>query len=95
MDGRVKHNMRDKILDIFKNKINGRKKGFLSIIYVIMILGAVVIMTGVFTVYQHQLIVRNFEAAADLAAVESLRQHIDEAALRNEDLLVKPEKWIV
>lgn len=92
MDGRVRHNMRDKILDIFKNKINGRKKGFLSIIYVIMILGAVVIMTGVFTVYQHQLIVRNFEAAADLAAVESLRQHIDEAALRNEDLLVKPEK---
>lgn len=80
------------LLQLLKSKITRKKQGVVSILYVIMILGAIVILTGVFTVYQHQLIIRNFEAAADLAAVEALRQNIDEASLRNEDLLVKPEK---
>ena len=47
-----------------------KKKGFISIIYVMLLLGGIIILTGIFTTYQHQLIIRNLEAAADLAAVE-------------------------
>lgn len=72
-------------------KTDYKKNGFISIVYVVMILGAIIILMSIFTIYQHQLIIRNFEAAADLAAVESLRQQIDEAALRNEVLQVKEE----
>ena len=71
-----------------------RKKGAISIIYIFLIIGAIVVIGGVMTTYQHQLIVRNFEAAADLAAVESVRKVIDEAALRNENLEIKPEKMV-
>ena len=75
-----------------REKLNKKKKGFISIVYVVMLLGAIVVLGGVLTVYQHQLIVRNFEAAADLAAVESLRQAIDEPSLRNEVLAIKEDK---
>lgn len=69
-----------------------KKKGFISIIYVMLLLGGIIILTGIFTTYQHQLIIRNLEAAADLAAVESVRKVVDEADLRNEKLLIKDDK---
>ncbi len=86
MDGRKKQEV--------EIKLKRKKKGAISIIYIFLIIGAIVVIGGVMTTYQHQLIVRNFEAAADLAAVESVRKVVDEAALRNEKLEIKPEKMV-
>lgn len=69
-----------------------KKKGFISIVSVLLCLGAIVILMGIITTYEHQLIIRNLEAVADLAAVESVREVIDENSLRNEVLEVKADK---
>ncbi|WP_373262072.1 hypothetical protein [Hungatella hathewayi] len=79
------------MLNSIKQMLSKKKKGAISIISVLLSLGAVVILIGIITTYEHQLIVRNLEAVADLAAVESLRKVIDENSLRNEKLEIKPE----
>lgn len=89
MDGKV--NNGDNMLRLVKNKMKERKKGAISIITVLLSLGAVIILIGIITTYEHQMIIRNFEAVSDLAAVESLRKYMDENALRNEKLVVKEE----
>ena len=71
--------------------INNKKKGALSIPFVIVCLIMVVLFTTVLTEFQHRLIIRNIEATADLAAVEALRAYIDEDALRDENLQIKEE----
>ena len=70
---------------------NNKKKGVLSIQFVIVCLVMVVLFSTVLTEFQHQLIIRNIEATADLAAVESLRAYIDEEQLRDESLSIKEE----
>ena len=79
------------------NKLNksphivGKKKGVLSIQFVIVCLVMVILFSTVLTEFQHHLIIRNLEATADLAAVESLRAYIDEEQLRDETLTIKEE----
>lgn len=63
-----------------------KKKGMLSLLFVITCLAMVVIFTTILNEYNNFLIIRNCEATADLAAVESLRAYIDETALRDEKL---------
>lgn len=74
-----------------KDKLNKKKKGVLSIPFVIACLAALVLFITILNEYNNVLIVRNLEATSDLAAVESLRAYIDEESLRDEKLEIKEE----
>lgn len=76
-----------------KKKVTQKKKGVIMPIFVIVCLIGVVMILSALLEYNNILIVRNFEAAADLAAVESLRAYVDENALRNERLEINPEDY--
>ena len=64
--------------------IDNKKKGALSIPFVIVCLIMVVLFTTVLTEFQHRLIIRNIEATADLAAVEALRNGDDDIKVMRE-----------
>lgn len=74
-------------------KVVEKKKGSIMPIFVVVCLIGVVMILSALMEYNNILIVRNFEAAADLAAVESLRAYVDETALRNERLEINPEDY--
>ena len=76
------NNIKDRLLKLGKK----RKKGAMSMMFVIGSLAALVLFTSIIYEYSNIIIVRTFESAADLAAVEALRTYIDEDSLRNEDL---------
>lgn len=68
------------------------ESGAMSLSFVILCMTALVLFMTVMNEYQSIMIIRNIEAAADLAAVESLRKYIDEKAVRNEALLIDADK---
>lgn len=63
-------------------------KGVVSIPFVIAVMAALILLSTIFEEFQSQMIIRQIEAAADLAAVEALRKNIDETAMRNENLSI-------
>lgn len=71
------------------NKKGLKKKGAMSVQFVLVCLITVVIIMTVLTEFQHHLIIRNLEATADLAAVEALRKYVDEQELRDENLVIQ------
>lgn len=76
-----------RIKDLFTIADPGRKKkGAISLPYVILITGTVIVFASVFNQMKNNLAVRNFESVTDLAAVETLRKFVDEKALANEHL---------
>lgn len=78
------------IKEILKKKLRGKKRGVLSIPFVLGCLAALVIFVTILNEYNNYMIVRNLEATSDLAAVEALRAYIDETALRDEKLEIDP-----
>ncbi len=75
------------MIEKVKEKLND-EKGVVSLPFVIAIMAALILTATILEEYQSQMIIRQIEAAADLAAVEALRKNIDEVALRNENLAV-------
>lgn len=76
-----------------KRTLKGKKRGVLSIPFVIGCLAALVIFVTALNEYNNYLIIRNIEATSDLAAVEALRAYVDETELRDEKLVIKPENF--
>jgi len=76
------------IKSIFKKK----KKGTLSLPYVILCMGALALFISMLFEYRNILMVRNFESVTDLASVESLRLAVSENALKNEVLQLDYDK---
>lgn len=77
---------------MFKDLFKKKKKGAISLPYVILITGTIIVFTSVFNQLKNNLAVRNFESTTDLAAVETLRRFIDEKALANEHLQIDANK---
>lgn len=65
-----------------------RKRGALSLPFVVTIVGAIVLFASILNNMKNNLAVRNFESVTDLAAVETLRAAVDEKALANERLSI-------
>lgn len=84
-----------KIRSVLKSRLKefscDTKRGTIMPVFVAICLISVIIVISALSEYNNILIVRNLEAAADLAAVESLRKYIDEDALRNERLEINEE----
>ena len=84
-----------KIIAVLKHRLKTMsaktKRGTIMPVFVIICLIGVIVLISALSEYNNILIVRNLEAAADLAAVESLRKYIAEDALRNERLEIKEE----
>lgn len=74
-------------------KAKARKSGFMSIPFVILCMIGLITFITIFTEFQHQMTVRSIEAAADLAAVESLRSYVDETSLREGKLYINPNNY--
>ena len=70
-----------------RRKLKNRS-GVVSMPFVIAVMAALILLSTIIEEYQSQMIIRQVEAAADLAAVEALRKNIDEVALRNEHLSI-------
>lgn len=70
-----------------------KKRGVITPLFLLICMIGIVTLMAAITEYNNILIVRNLEAAADLAAVEALRTYVDEDAFRNERLEIKPEKF--
>lgn len=66
----------------------GDERGVVSMQFVIACMAALMLFVTVFEEYQSIMVIRQIEAAADLAAVEALRKNMDEVALRNESLSI-------
>lgn len=86
MRGRLK----DKFKNIKEKAVNKLREqdGVVSLQFVIATMAALILFVTVFEEFQSQMIIRQVEAAADLAAVEALRMNIDEVAVRNESLSI-------
>mgnify|MGYP003307736789 CR=1 FL=1 len=80
-----------------KNKKNllKKKRGAMSLPFVILIMVSLITMFSLLSEYSNMLIIRNVEAASDLAVVECLRKHVDEDSLRYEEsLYIPPEEFL-
>ena len=75
------------MLNKLKEKLKD-ESGVVSLPFVIAVMAALILTATILEEYQSQMIIRQIEASADLAAVEALRKNIDEVALRNENLAV-------
>lgn len=76
---------------IIQKTITTKKRGVIMPAFVAICLIGVIVVLSAVSEYNNILLVRNLEAAADLAAVESLRKYVDETALRNERLEIPEE----
>ena len=68
-----------------------KKRGSITPLFLVTCMIGVILFMGALSEYNNIMIVRNLEAAADLAAVESLRAYVDEEERRNERLVIKQE----
>lgn len=65
----------------------------MSIQFVILIMIAIIGFITAFSEFEHQMLLRNLEASADLAAVEALREYVDETKLRDGELYLNPDDY--
>ena len=77
------------MMEWLKKRIKKKVQADTAIMYVAVILIGLTVFLMAIAEYNNFIIVRQLEAASDLAAVEAVRYYIDETELRNERLEIK------
>lgn len=67
------------MLKQYAEKLNRKKSAAMSLPYAVLLMVSLIVFTALLSQYNNATVVRNVEAASDLAAVEALRKYIDYA----------------